>query len=180
MMNRARVRTPILGLALALGLAACSGDPTGPRPIPIEETVFAGFLGIDLSKMTRLETGVYIQDIVVGEGDAAAVGDTLTVHYSLWLPDGRLIQDSRAIGDEPVELVLVGPPQGVIPGWVDGIPGMREGGTRKLVIPYDRAYGPYDVRDRNGTVVIPAYSNLVFEVELVEVKRPAEEEPPAD
>lgn len=175
-MKHGRIHARLLGLGIALALAACSSEPTGPRPVPIEETHFAPSLGIDLAAMTRLETGVYIQDRVVGEGVAAEEGDSLWVHYQLWLPDGTLIQNSKEINkDEPVPLVLVGPPRGVIAGWVDGIPGMRVGGTRLLVVPSERGYGSTAMRDGRGNVIIPAYSNLVFEVELVDVRRPGAE-----
>lgn len=172
-MNDTRIHTRLLALGLALALAACSTNPTGPGPVPIEETQFASSLGIDLAAMERLETGVYIQDLEVGDGTAAEVGDSLWVHYELWLPDGTLVQDSKELNDDkPIPLVLVGPPHGVISGWVDGIPGMRVGGTRRLVIPSERAYGPSAMRDHVGNVIIPAHSNLVFEVELADVRRP--------
>jgi FKBP-type peptidyl-prolyl cis-trans isomerase FkpA len=174
--NRGRVHVPILGLAFALALAACSDDPTSPPPIPIEETEFADELGIDLDQMTRLESGVYIQDIVVGEGLAPAEGDSVWVHYKLWLPDGFLVEDSREGGnEEPVRLLFRPLPLGpLIPGWVEGVKGMREGGTRKLVIPSELGYGEYGVRDSRGNFVIPPNANLVFEVELVQVKQPTD------
>ena len=172
--NRSRVHAPILGLAFALALTACSEDLTAPPPIPIEETEFANELGIDLDQMTRLESGVYILDIVVGEGLTPTEGDSVWVHYKLWLPDGFLVEDSRA-GDneEPVGLLFRPLPLGpLIPGWVEGVKGMREGGTRKLVIPSHLAYGEYGVRGSRGDYIIPPNANLVFEVELVQVKTP--------
>ncbi|MFS8638607.1 MAG: FKBP-type peptidyl-prolyl cis-trans isomerase, partial [Gemmatimonadota bacterium] len=60
----------------------------------------------------------------------------------------------------------------LIPGWVEGVKGMREGGTRKLVIPSHLAYGEYGVRGSRGDYIIPPNANLVFEVELVQVKTP--------
>ncbi|HEX7117694.1 MAG TPA: FKBP-type peptidyl-prolyl cis-trans isomerase [Longimicrobiales bacterium] len=175
-MNRSRNRSPLVGLALALGLAACSDEPTAPEPVSVEETVFAPELGIDLSQMTELETGVYIQDIIPGDSTEAFAGDSVTVHYKLWLHDGTLIHDTHAgVEDEPAVVWLVTGPHGVIDGWVDGVPGMRIGGTRKLVIPWERGYGSFPVHDEFGNVIIPAYSNLVFEVELMDTRTPESE-----
>ncbi len=168
-MRPRRVHTPLLALALALALAACEDEPTGPEPVSVEETEFAPDLAIDLGQMTRLEDGVYIQDLVVGDGEQAVAGDTITVHYELWLHDGTPVHSSRDHGDgAPGEFALVWGPGGLLRGWVDGIPGMRVGGMRKLVIPWQRGFGESTVQDAQGTVVIPAYSNLVFEVELLE------------
>jgi peptidylprolyl isomerase len=174
--RRGRVQAPILGLAFALALAACSEDPTGPPPIPIEETAFASELGIDLDQMTRLESGVYILDIVVGEGLTPTEGDSVWVHYKFWLPDGHLVEDSRETrGGEPVGVLFLPPPGGrLILGMVYGMEGMREGGTRKMVVPSALAFGEYGLRDLSGNYAVPPNTNLVFEVELVEVKPPPE------
>jgi peptidylprolyl isomerase len=156
-----RIAFPLLGLALALAAAACldTKEYVGPKPVSIEETEFAPELGIDLSKMTKSSTGLYTQDLVVGTGDTAKAGLTVYAHYTGWLADGTEFDTSR--GGDPIGFVLgVGQ---VIPGWDEGLAGMREGGKRKLVIPWQLAYGPY----RNGP--IPPYANLVFDVELVAV-----------
>ena len=106
-------------------------------------------------------------DLREGGGTAAASGNTLTVNYSGWLYDatkpdqkGLLFDTSLARG--PFSFVL-GQGQ-VIPGWDQGLVGMKTGGLRRLVIPPSMGYGG----TRAGQ--IPPYSTLVFEVELLEVK----------
>ena len=172
-------RTTFLGLAVAL-LAACGDVNTGPDPVAIEDTKFASELGIDLSRMERATYGTYYEDVVIGTGDVATAGDSILVHWKLWLPDGTLIETSRLQdedGDgEPDEeeadphaiwLVSAGPfGPGVIDGWVDGVPGMQVGGTRKLAVPWQLAYGATQFTDKQGNIVIPSYANLVFEIEL--------------
>ncbi|HEX6938659.1 MAG TPA: FKBP-type peptidyl-prolyl cis-trans isomerase [Longimicrobiales bacterium] len=166
-MERSRTGIPLVGLALALGSIACEELPTLPEPVSVEDTEFAPELGIDLDEMTRLESGVYVDDLVVGDGEGAMKGDSVTVHYKLWLHDGTLIHDTEATEDGvPAKFLLR--EGAIIGGWVDGVPGMRVGGTRKLVIPWQRAYGAQTVKDAQGVVVIPPYSNLVFEVELLD------------
>ena len=107
-------------------------------------------------------SGLQYQDLVVGEGVAAAAGDTVSVHYTGWLEDGTQF-DSSVDSGTPYEFVLgVG---GVIPGWDEGVAGMQVGGTRKLIIPPDLAYGA-----GGSGGVIPPNATLVFEVQLLEIK----------
>lgn len=155
----------LLLLCLGLGLAACSraSGPTGPTPI--ENEIFAPELNIDLSQMTRTESGLYLQDLIVGEGAVAESGKEIRVHYIGRLVDGRTFDSS--VGGQPLTFTLgVGR---VIKGWDEGIVGMRVGGTRKLVIPSSLAYGS----KKNGP--IPAYATLVFEVALIDVQEDEED-----
>lgn len=171
-------RTTFLGLAVAL-LAACGDVNTGPDPVSIEDTKFAPELGIDLSRMERAKFGTYYEDVVVGTGDVVTAGDSILVHWKMWLPDGTLVENSRwqdEDGDgEPDEeeagphylwLVNAGLGFGVIDGWLDAVPGMQVGGTRKLAVPWQLAYGATRFTDNKGNTVIPSYANLVFEIEL--------------
>lgn len=161
-----RLTTLLFALGLALGTAACREEPVGPKPIPVEDTEFNPDLGVDLEEMTKTESGLYYLDLEVGEGDTAIAGRTVTTHYTGWLADGTKF-DSSYDRDEPIEFTLgVGR---VIPGWDEGLQGMQVGGKRQLVIPYYLAYGGRS----NGK--IPAYSNLVFEVELIAVQTPLEQ-----
>ena len=101
-----------------------------------------------------------IKDLVVGTGDEAQVGDQVTVNYTGWLWHGAEFDSS--VGGEPFPFTLG---QGdVIKGWDQGIVGMRVGGTRKLTIPPDLAYGATGYGD------IPPNATLVFEVELLAVE----------
>lgn len=101
------------------------------------------------------------EDLAVGTGQAAAADDTVTVHYTGWLASDGTIFDSSHLRGEPATFPLTG----VIAGWTEGIPGMKIGGKRRLVIPADMAYGPAG----SGAIIGPN-ADLVFEVELIEIE----------
>ena len=106
-------------------------------------------------------TALLKDDVKVGKGPAAKAGDTVRVHYTGTLLDGKKFDSSRD-RNEPFELKLGAGM--VIKGWDEGIPGMKAGGRRKLTIPSDMAYG------KSGhPPVIPPDSPLVFDVELIEI-----------
>ena len=103
-------------------------------------------------------------DLTVGTGEEVKAGATVTAHYTGALAkDGTIFQSSHDLG-EPVEFPL----SGVIKGWTDGVPGMKVGGKRRLVIPYAQAYGE-EGRPDGG---IPAKADLVFDIEITAVKNP--------
>src|SRR5258708_6328144 len=103
-----------------------------------------------------------IEDIIVGTGLEVRSGDTVVVHYHGTLEDGTKF-DSSYDRNQPFETKIgVGY---VIRGWDEGIPGMKTGGKRKLTIPYPLGYGKY------GTGGIPGFATLIFEVELVQIKK---------
>jgi FKBP-type peptidyl-prolyl cis-trans isomerase FkpA len=110
-------------------------------------------------------------DTVAGQGAAATPGAKVAVHYSGWLydhtkPDQKGVEfDSSRKHGAPFEFTL-GKGQ-VIPGWDQGVTGMKVGGQRRLVIPSYLAYG-----DSGAGGVIPPGATLVFDVELMDVKAP--------
>jgi len=108
---------------------------------------------------TQTPSGLGIEEIVAGEGDIAAAGQRVTVHYTGWLTDGSKFDSSKDRND-PFEFWL-GKGQ-VIRGWDEGVQGMKVGGTRKLTIPPQLGYGA-----RGAGGVIPPDATLVFEVELL-------------
>jgi FKBP-type peptidyl-prolyl cis-trans isomerase FkpA len=108
---------------------------------------------------TQTPSGLGIEEILAGEGDVAAAGQRVTVHYTGWLTDGSKFDSSRDRND-PFEFWL-GKGQ-VIRGWDEGVQGMKVGGTRKLTIPPQLGYGA-----RGAGGVIPPDATLVFEVELL-------------
>jgi FKBP-type peptidyl-prolyl cis-trans isomerase len=112
-------------------------------------------------KEVKDKGGLKIWDVKEGKGDEAKAGATLKVHYTGWLKDGYVFDSSVKRG-EPAEFAL----NKVIKGWQEGIPGMKVGGTRRLYIPSAMAYGNKGVPRAN----IPADADLIFEVELLEVK----------
>ncbi len=162
-----RVRVALargLGLFGAIFLASCSDAPTELIFEIIEEAEFDASLGIDLGTMTKLGTGVYTMDVVVGTGDAAVFGTTPTVSYTGWLADGTEF-DSGTFD------FLMGNNR-VVPGFEDGLLNIQVGGTRLMIIPPNRGYGGETRYDSAGDVLIPAGSILVFEVTLDSVLVP--------
>jgi FKBP-type peptidyl-prolyl cis-trans isomerase FkpA len=106
-------------------------------------------------------TDLIIRDDVVGHGAAAKSGDSVTVHYTGWLVDGTKFDSSRD-RNEPFSFVLGAGK--VIPGWDQGVAGMKIGGKRKLTIPPRLGYGA-----RGAGNVIPPNAVLKFDVELLKI-----------
>lgn len=159
-----------LALLLVSALAGCSdaGEDapadTGPDWSDPSEIEYAPQLDVDIAAMVRHESGLLYRDVTEGEGEAAAPGDTVVAHYTGWLPDGQEFDSSHNYGD-PFTFVLGA--GNVIRGWDVGLEGMQAGGTRRLVLPPALAYG-----STGAGGVIPPGASLVFDVELVEVRRP--------
>lgn len=117
------------------------------------------------SVISSLSAGnpLVIEDIVVGTGAEAVSGGAVTVHYVGTLVDGTVFDSSLSRGEPFTFNLGVGE---VIPGWEQGVAGMKEGGKRRLYIAPELAYGAQAVGP------IPANSALIFEVELVSVAAP--------
>ena len=101
------------------------------------------------------------EDLVVGKGETAALGNDVVVHYVGRMADGAQFDSSIARRD-PLDFSLGA--GDVIRGWDEGIQGMKVGGKRRLTIPPALAYGEHGCGG-----VIPPQATLVFEVELLEV-----------
>ena len=108
-------------------------------------------------------TDLLIEEITEGTGKSPTKGQTVVVHYTGWLTDGKKF-DSSVDRGEPFEF-KIGVGQ-VIQGWDQGVLTMKTGGKRKLTIPPELAYGSKSV----GGGLIPANSTLIFEVELLDLK----------
>ena len=108
-----------------------------------------------------MQPEVKIEDLIEGTGKAAERGALITAHYRGWLEDGTEFDSSYKRG-EPFQIVLSN--NRVIQGWILGLNGMKTGGRRKLWVPAVLAYG-----ERQIGTMIPPNSNLVFEIELLEV-----------
>ena len=151
---------------LALGAMACgrSSNAQGAKSEPSSAAkpdsasssgampALAPSLEIDTTKLTKTESGLRMLDVTVGKGAVAEAGKKITVHYTLYQPDGTKTESSRD-GGEPFSFEL-GSGQ-VIRGWDEGVAGMKVGGRRKLVVPPDMAYGD---------------ATLVFDIELLGVE----------
>lgn len=102
-----------------------------------------------------------IIDITEGSGEPVPAGATITAHYTgALVKDGTIFQSSKDFG-RPATFGL----NQVISGWTEGVPGMKVGGTRRLIIPAAQAYGASSPAPN-----IPANADLVFDIELLEVK----------
>jgi FKBP-type peptidyl-prolyl cis-trans isomerase len=120
----------------------------GPPPVSGQPTVTA--------------SGLQIIEIKVGTGAEAQKGQTVSVHYTGWLADGTKFDSSLDRG-QPISFVLGGGQ--LIPGFDEGVLGMKVGGERRLIIPPDLAYG---AQGRPPT--IPANATLTFDVQLVSIQ----------
>lgn len=109
--------------------------------------------------LKEISVGVKSREIKEGKGDACPPGAEVTIHYSGWLTDGTVFDTSKDRG-KPATFKLAE----LIPGWQEGIPGMKPGGSRKLVIDSEKGYGS------KPKGKIPANSTLIFEVELIKFK----------
>jgi len=129
-------------------------------------TLFQKLKGTPLQDFTPLGkkakvTELQIIDTVVGEGDEVPTEATVTVHYTGALcADGIIFESSHDSGNT----ATFGLEQ-VISGWTQGVPGMKIGGTRRLIIPSELAYG-----QRRASAQIGPNSDLVFDIELIAIQ----------
>jgi len=111
---------------------------------------------------TKTADGLQYWDIKVGAGAIAAAGQSVKVHYTGWLTNGKKFDSS--VGGQPFTVEPLGTAP-VIKGWNEGIIGMKVGGKRQLRIPPELAYGASGYPG-----VIPANATLIFDVQLLSVK----------
>jgi FKBP-type peptidyl-prolyl cis-trans isomerase len=115
---------------------------------------------------------VQAQEVKVGTGAEATPGATVSVLYVGKLTDGTVFDSSAAHDNQPLTFVLGS--QDMIPGFQIGVNGMKVGGQRVMAVPPTLAYGDKPVTNpQTGATIIPANSTIVFEVQLVDVKAPA-------
>jgi FKBP-type peptidyl-prolyl cis-trans isomerase len=127
---------------------------------PGKDGKFQGAQLVDFTPVKKVDF-VKCQDIKVGSGVAATASSTITAQYTGALAvSGKIFQSSLDTG-QPFTAQLNG---GVIQGWTAGIPGMKAGGTRRIWVPAQYAYGSQSVAG------IPPNSDLVFDVTLLSVK----------
>ncbi len=115
--------------------------------------------GVDTSAGQTRPSGLWVHEAKSGDGAQAALGDQVSVHYTVWLTNGTQVDSSA--GKPPASFRLA--EGSLIKGWLEGVPGMKVGGKRYLVVPPELAYG---AAGRQG---IPPNSVLAFEIELVGV-----------
>ena len=116
----------------------------------------------DFEPRTESVSELEIIDIEVGTGEEVQPGATITAHYTgALVKNGIIFQSSFDFG-KPISFGL----GQVIAGWTQGVPGMKVGGTRRLVIPAEMAYG-----SSSPAKNIPANSDLVFDIDLVAIPK---------
>ena len=142
------------------------GGPVPPTPLKPSQTSESNADGttlivppIDAPEWKPLgETGLKIWDVVEGNGDEAPAGATVTIHYTGWFPTGGIFDSSVKKG-VPATFSL----GSLVKAWQIGIPKMKPGGIRRLLVPPELGYGA------NGQPPsIPGNATLVFEVKLIE------------
>jgi peptidylprolyl isomerase len=169
---RGSVGVALAGLALAAGLAGCGGGskaqgvvqapsagltaPPPPAPVPVALRHKPGVIVPKGPPPNHL----VIKDLIKGTGAVATPRSTVTVQYvGVLYKTGKQFDASWNDGSgQPVQFSLSG---GVIKGWTEGLPGMRVGGRRELIIPPNLAYGKKGAGSK-----IPPNSTLVFVIDL--------------
>jgi FKBP-type peptidyl-prolyl cis-trans isomerase FkpA len=146
----------ILGATLTLALAGCD-RAKAPAPAQAPAAAAAGADSVTLQKI----------DTLAGTGKEAVAGTTAVVNYTGWLyepnsPQQHGAQFDSSSGRSPFSFQL-GAGQ-VIKGWDDGVQGMKVGGKRTLIVPASMGYG------EGGAGPIPPNANLIFDVELLDVR----------
>lgn len=135
-----------------------AGSAAMAQPLPTTTTINGKTVPLKVTP-----SGLRYYDIKVGTGPHPKPGQTVSVQYTGTLLDGTKFDSSYDHGGHPIDFPIgVGQ---VIPGWDEGVPGMRVGGKRRLVVPGNLAYGASPPTD-----VIPPNATLVFDIELVGVK----------
>ena len=143
--------TVLVAVPLLAAVGACTRSPPPPSP--------------------AVDATLGVEQILPGSGDPAAAGAWVRVHYTGWLqdptrPEGKGRQFDSSVDHGQPFLFQLGT-QSVIRGWDLGVTGMRPGGRRRLVIPSALAYG-----EAGAGGVIPPGATLIFDVELLDFRRP--------
>jgi len=144
----------LLGASLLLSLA-CTDSDANPQTKDKDKDKKE-------EKVITTKSGLKYVELKEGTGDEAKEGQSVEVHYAGRLKDGTKF-DSSKDRNKPFEFRL-GAGE-VIKGWDEGVAGMKVGGTRKLIIPSELAYG------KRGRGKIPPDAELTFEVELLGIKK---------
>lgn len=115
----------------------------------------------DLTKK-RFKNGLIVEEVVEGEGDEVCLCETVTVHMRGWTKGGKEIVNTYKRTQPEIFTLGAG---GIILGLEQGIPGMKEGGVRRIHIPEDMGF-------RDAVIAgVPSYSELIFEVELLTINQ---------
>ncbi len=167
------MRNLAFAAALLFATAACDSTTEVDDRWAIPENIdFADVLDVDLTQMNRTESGLYWQDLVVStQGEPIALDDRVRLHYTIWLPDGTVVENTHVTGavQSDVRLLIPGIAEAItgvradtgLPQ--DDLPAMHVGSRRKLVIRPELAWG------NRGTETIPPRTTIVSEIEIISV-----------
>jgi FKBP-type peptidyl-prolyl cis-trans isomerase FkpA len=159
----------IAALIAVAGLVLYVGNPdpkptTGTKPASAAQEVAATAEGMsatvppaDSPEWKLADQGLKVWDVTDGTGDPCKPGANVVIHYTGWLTDGTKFDSSLDRG-QPANFNL----NGLIEGWKIGIPGMKPGGVRRLLVPAAIGYGA-----GGSPPTIPGGATLVFEVKLI-------------
>ncbi|MCY4399534.1 MAG: FKBP-type peptidyl-prolyl cis-trans isomerase [Gemmatimonadetes bacterium] len=161
----------------ATAMTGCGDDgPVAPEPPDIESLVFAPELNVDLSQMTLTASGLYVRDLV--DGDGPRVGQQIGVrfNYQGWLHDGTAVDKGVYPANQFSPGAFISPFDGevyylvgsgeTIAAWDLGLDGMRSGGTRQLVVPPRLGFGGTGSADGR----VPGNAVMVYVFELLAVE----------
>lgn len=168
-MSRRTASRALIAVALSVSLAACGSDDGADSPDSSSSA--AGEVSTDLSEKPEVPASddaapdeLVIDDVVEGDGAEAVEGSTADVKYvGAFYESGEEFDSSWSVSPEETIAVPLGGGR-VIPGFEQGIEGMKVGGRRTVTIPSDLGYGP-----EGSPPVIPGDATLVFVLDLVEV-----------
>jgi FKBP-type peptidyl-prolyl cis-trans isomerase len=137
--------------------ASSAPAPVGFDPEDIAHATFAPALNVHLDSMVRRPTGLYVRDLVTGNGPVATLGRSVVVRYTGWLADGKQIDSG--------EITVTLGSNKTIRAWEEGLLGIRAGGKRRMIVPPHMGYGAKGA----GDGAIPPNSILVFEMDAISV-----------
>jgi len=163
---------PVVLTAWLLGLLGCGpSEPPAPAAPEVDETLvwrekYFGPQAVAAKDITWRPSGLGIRVLKPGDGAAPQLTDRVRVHYTGRLKDGTVFDDTRAKG-KPADFYV----NQLITGWAAAMPSLRPGGRAEFFIPPSLGYG--GIRAGN----IPAFSGLIFDVELIAVNPPEAAKP---
>ncbi|RBY75674.1 FKBP-type peptidyl-prolyl cis-trans isomerase [Blastococcus sp. TF02-09] len=170
-MSRRTASRALIAVALSVSLAACGSDDDAASPDAGSSSAAAGEVSADLTQKPEVPASdepvpdeLVMDDVVVGDGAEAVEGSTADVKYvGAFYESGEEFDSSWSNSPDYTIPVPLGAGR-VIPGFEQGIEGMKVGGRRTITIPSDLGYGP-----DGYPPVIPGNATLVFVMDLVEV-----------
>jgi len=152
---------PLLALVALAGCFPDKLDPTACKSVSFTTSVNGDT--VTTSK------GLKYVDGTIGAGPVVGWCQNISIHYEAYLSNGTQFDESRSSG---VPLVFAPGVGSLIDGMEEGVIGMRGGSTRRLIIPPQLGFGSTDRKDENGTVIVPANSTVIFDVEIIQVQTP--------